>query len=90
MAKERIFIHIPKTAGTTLDCAVKGKQWMNNTQDLYYCHISNETKRSNPGDILEKSKRSLEHIQKKLSKRLMNPIKKASFFSRLFSKKQGA
>lgn len=55
MAKERIFVHIPKTGGTTLDCAIKGKQWTKNVHDIYYRHIHNQTKLSNAGDLLEES-----------------------------------
>jgi len=51
MKKDRIFIHIPKTGGTTLECAIKGTKWMTNSDSFLYRHIIHETRSSNAGDI---------------------------------------
>ena len=54
MEQKRIFIHIPKTGGTTLDCAITGSQWMKKHDPFYYRHIQHDTKTSNAGDIFQK------------------------------------
>jgi len=55
MKKDRIFIHIPKTGGTTLECAIKGTKWMSNSDSFLYRHIIHETRSSNAGDIFHPS-----------------------------------
>jgi len=50
--KKRIFLHVPKTGGTTLNCAIEGSGWQTDP-DFYYRHILYDTKKSNSGDIFE-------------------------------------
>jgi len=54
MERKRIFIHIPKTGGTTLDCAITGDKWMKKTDPFLYRHIQHDNKESNAGDIFQK------------------------------------
>lgn len=55
MNPKHIFVHIPKTGGTTLDCAIHGTEWIQNKNVFNYRHIVHETKMSNAGDIFEKA-----------------------------------
>ena len=50
MKKENIFIHIPKTGGTTINCVINKSEWQT-TPDFHYRHIIYETKKSNTTDI---------------------------------------
>lgn len=50
MKKENIFIHIPKTGGTTINCAMNNVAWQTKP-DFNYRHIDYQTKRSNSADI---------------------------------------
>ncbi|MFH1319611.1 MAG: sulfotransferase family 2 domain-containing protein [Bacteroidota bacterium] len=50
MTKENIFIHILKTGGTTINCAMNKSEWQTEV-NFYYRHIIYETKRSNSKDI---------------------------------------
>ena len=52
MKKSNIFIHIPKTGGTTLNAALKKTYWQT-TPDFYYRHILPNTRVSNAGDIFD-------------------------------------
>lgn len=50
MSSKNIFIHIPKTGGTTINCVMNKTQWQTEP-DFNYRHIIYETKRSNSKDI---------------------------------------
>lgn len=56
---EKIFIHIPKTGGTTLDCTIKGTKWMSNSDPFTYRHIVHEKRQSNAGDIFQPAKHDI-------------------------------
>jgi hypothetical protein len=49
-----IFIHIPKTGGTTVNTAMQGTFWQT-TPDFNYRHIDGKTMISNSGDIFRSS-----------------------------------
>lgn len=55
MKKKSIFIHIPKTGGTTINCAINNSKWQTKP-DFYYRHIDYQTKRSNSADIFNPMK----------------------------------
>ncbi|MCF6306992.1 MAG: sulfotransferase family protein [Flavobacteriaceae bacterium] len=50
MKNKNIFIHIPKTGGTTINCAINKTDWQTKP-DFNYRHIDYQTKRSNSADI---------------------------------------
>ena len=50
MKNNIIFIHIPKTGGTTINSAMQQAAWQTKP-DFNYRHIEPETKKSNSGDI---------------------------------------
>lgn len=50
MKSSNIFIHIPKTGGTTINCVINKTEWQTKP-DFFYRHILYETKKSNSADI---------------------------------------
>ena len=57
MKTDTIFIHIPKTGGTTINAAMQGTYWANEP-GFNYRHILLKEKRSNSADIFIPSNRS--------------------------------
>ncbi len=51
MNKQSIFLHIPKTGGTTLECTIRGTKWLKNDNKLTYRHLVMESGKSDAGDV---------------------------------------
>ncbi len=70
-----IFIHIPKTGGTTINTAMQGTYWQTKP-DFFYRHIDPKTMVSNSADIF--NPRNFEKYQSfKIFMMLRNPIDRA-------------
>ncbi len=77
-----IFIHIPKTGGTTINTAMQGTYWQT-TPDFYYRHIDSKSMISNSADLFN-PKNFEKYKDFKLLMMVRNPIDRAiseqSFF----------
>jgi hypothetical protein len=70
--KQPIFIHIPKTGGTSINCVMKGTEWQT-PLNYHYRHLDPDTKISNAGDIFD-SKINIQYQDEYLFMMLRNPI----------------
>ena len=52
MSEQPIFVHIPKTGGTSINCVMKGTEWQT-PLNFHYRHLDPDTKISTAGDIFD-------------------------------------
>jgi hypothetical protein len=75
MANNIIFIHVPKTGGTTINTAMQNSFWQSKP-DFYYRHIVSDTKKSNAGEIFkEENKKKFSHFD--IIMMLRHPVDRA-------------
>jgi hypothetical protein len=72
LKEDQIFIHVPKTGGTTLNCALHSSD-QPQAASFNFRHIVRETKRSNSGDIFNPLKRE-KYEQYKIFMMLRHPL----------------
>ena len=70
--KQPIFIHIPKTGGTSINCVMKGTEWQT-PLNFHYRHLDPDTKVSNAGDIFDRENYN-QYQDEYLFMMLRNPI----------------
>lgn len=75
MSNHIIFIHVPKTGGTTINTAMQQAFWQTKP-DFYYRHILPDTKKSNAGDIfMDENQKKYSHFD--IIMMLRHPVDRA-------------